>query len=341
MLKSQLRKDLSIKILEDPLEILNYLQIGISIPILPEFKKYIINDLKFFKAKSILLLEDGNPIGNSLIFRSTNEVLNFGYFGVLNHNESKISLLIDYLINYAKENKFKMIHGPFNIPGIIFGWGFMKEGSLENLFIGKPVNPPIYQNSFLKKKFNVIHEIITWEGSLPRINPWKMKQYDFSDYEFFYPSDFDDFLKYKSDFLRLQADNLPLSARLIPNNTGAIDNYAKFIYEFGENFYLFFVRYKPTKKIVACGACLPNIFRKNINNFYDSIVYFTWAVDPKHRRKGITILMFGAVSLLLWKKKVRYSSGPVAKDNLANTRVAMKLGAAKGRTHLILEYKVV
>lgn len=339
MSRRQLKKELEVRILEDSNEIINYLQIGINIPILPDLKKYVLNDLKYFKAKSILLLEDGNPLGNVLIFNDSTETLFFGYFGVLNHKEDIISFLIDVLINYAKDNKFNTIRGPFNIPGIIFGWGFMKEGSLENLFIGKPVNPPVYQNSFLRKKFKILYEINTWETPILKINPWKIKRYDFTNYEIFYPKNFDEYLKYKPEFLRLQAENLPKSAQLIPNVEGVMDSYVKFIYEYGDYFYIFFVKYRTLNKIVACGACLPNIFRKNLKGQYDSVVYFTWVTDPNHRRKGLVMLMYGATSLLLWKNKIRYGSGPVAKDNIANTEVAKKIGGIKGRTHLILELR--
>ena len=41
-----LKNELSIRILNNPSEILKYLQIGISIPILPEYHKYILDDLK-------------------------------------------------------------------------------------------------------------------------------------------------------------------------------------------------------------------------------------------------------------------------------------------------------
>lgn len=340
MLESELKKRVNLRILDDPNEIIKYLQIGINIPILPELIKYILHDLNYFLAKSMLLIEDGNPLGNVLLFDDRGDSLYFGYFGVINHNENMIEFLIDGIINYANENNYKLIRGPINIPTIIFGWGFMKEESLENLFIGKPVNPPVYQKSFIKKGFNVIHEVNTWEGTFPRLNPWKMKQYNFEKYEFFYPENFDEFIKYKSEFLRLQAENLPPSARFTPNTAGVIENYAKFIYEFGHNYMIFFIRYKPTNEIVACGACLPNIFRKNNKGYYDSIVYYTWAVNPSHRRNGLTMLMFGASSLLLWKDKIRYSSGPIASTNIANTEAARKLGAAKGRTHMVLEYKI-
>ena len=104
---------------------------------------------------------------------------------------------------------------------------------------------------------------------------------------------------------------------------------------------LFFVRHKPSEKIVACGVNYPNPFRKNSQGKYDSCSFHGWAVDPEHRRKGLAFpLMFGATSLLMWKDKIRYASGPVGAENKANTGIAQKLVGSKGRTHIILEIKV-
>ncbi|MBY9004859.1 MAG: hypothetical protein KGD73_12860, partial [Candidatus Lokiarchaeota archaeon] len=47
---------MSFRIINDYDEILSYMQIGTRIPLWSEFHKYIIFDLKYFKAKSILLL---------------------------------------------------------------------------------------------------------------------------------------------------------------------------------------------------------------------------------------------------------------------------------------------
>lgn len=259
----------------------------------------------------------------------------------MNHNAYKISYLIDEIIKYAKENNFRFIRGPINIPVIIFGFGFMKEGSSESLFIGKPVNPPIYQEIFLSKRFYVKFEENTWVGSpLLRFNPWKIKKYDFKDYEYFNPKDFDDFMKYKYDFLKIHAKNLPLSSRITPNIENLFENYGKFIFKYGYNFMVFLVKYRTTGKIVACGAYLPNPFRKDNKGNYDSCVVYTWAVEPEHRRKGLVLLMYGATSLLLWKKKIKYGAGPIGSDNKNNIEVAKRLAGKIDRTHLILEYKV-
>jgi len=103
---------------------------------------------------------------------------------------------------------------------------------------------------------------------------------------------------------------------------------------------IFFVKYKTTEKIVACGAYLPNPFRKDSKGNYDSCVIYTWAVEPKHRRKGLVMLMYGATSQLLWKHKIKCGAGPIPKSNTANTGFALKLGGTNSRTHLIMEFKI-
>jgi len=213
----------------------------------------------------------------------------------------------------------------------------LKKGGLNNLFATNPVNPPVYQDLFAKKGFIVKNEQNTWEGFLPRINPHKMKAYDFSDYEYFNPKDFNDFKKYRNVLLKLQAKNLPPSARITPNIAEVMDNYIEYIFEFGYNFMIFFVRYKPTDKIVACGNYLPNPFRKDINGNYDSCIVYSWVVAPEHRRKGLAMLMYGATSLQAWKKKIRYGGGPMGNNIKSNAGMAVKIGGKIGRTRVILE----
>ena len=47
--------ELNTKILSEPNEILKYLHIGIYLPVLPELYKYILEDIKNFNAKAIIL----------------------------------------------------------------------------------------------------------------------------------------------------------------------------------------------------------------------------------------------------------------------------------------------
>jgi len=332
-----------IDIIENPNEIVKYLHIGINIPIWPELHEYILSDLQYFKAKSLLLKEDRNILGHVLVYSVDTETLYFGYFGVYNHNRDTIESLLKELINYMKINDYNKIRGPINIPAVIFGYGFMVEGSKESLFIAKPVNPSIYQKSFLDKGFSIVNEIVTWAANpMVRFNPWKSKDYDFTDYEFVYPENVDDFNEnYKEPLLLMHQKNLPPTALITPNVVDVIDNYIQFIFDYGYNFMIFFIKHKPTNKFVASGVYLPNPFRKNKKGIFDSTYVFTWVVESEYRRKGIAFLMYGAISLLLWEKKVRFGSGMISSYNKANTELAIKkLAGVMTRKHILVEYNI-
>ena len=330
------KSNYKLRIIEDPNCIIKYLQLGTNIPIWPELYEYVLFDLVYFQAKSIVILEDGNVVANVLLYDDSNNTLFFGYFGVNNNDIYIINLLIDKIIEYGKKYNYKVIRGPINIPVIIYGWGFMKAGSKNSLFIGKPVNPPIYQELFLGKKFKIKHEQVTWLGS-PLQRHGLLKKYNFEDYEYFNPIDLADFENYKNDFLRIHAKNLPESSRITPRTDGVIDNYVKFVFKYGHNCMIFFVRYKPKNEIVACGAFLPNPFRRDKNGKFDSCVIYTWAVNQEHRRKGLVMLMYNNATQQLLEKGIIYGAGPIPKDNLANTGFAKKMGGIESRSHLILE----
>ena len=112
------------KIINNPLEIIKYLQIGISIPVWSEFYEFILHDLNFFNARSLIIYENGNPAGHVLLYDSGREKLYFGYFGVINHKKKKIEFLIKKMLDFTRVNHYNSIRGPINIPTIIFGWGF-------------------------------------------------------------------------------------------------------------------------------------------------------------------------------------------------------------------------
>jgi len=334
---------ISFRIINDYDEILSYMQIGTRLPIWSEFHKYIVFDLKYFKAKSILLLEGGNILGHVLVFPGIDNYLNFGYFGVISDSNDKISLLIDKLIEYARENNFKGIRGPVNIPAIIFGYGFMVEGSKTNLYIGRSVDSPNYLKLFCKSGFEIVNEIVTWDrDQMLRLNPRKSKKYNFDNYQFEYPENLDDFNQnYKVPFLKLHAENLPFSASVTPNVVGVIDNYIDFVFKYGFNFMIFFIRDISKDKLIACGAYVPNPFRRNEKGEYDSIYLYTWVVDQQYRRKGIVFLIYGEITELLWQNNFFYGSGMVSSQNKANTDLSIKLlGAIKTRTHVLLDYLI-
>lgn len=332
---------LTCRILNDSNDILKYLQIGINIPIWAEFHEYILSDLNSFNAKAILLEESGNPAGITLIYSDNEEILYFGYFGVINHGENKIYFLLDELIKYARDRNFKIIRGPINIPTVIYGWGFMQKGSLENLFVGKPVNPPIYQAIFIEKGFYKKMEELSWEGTIFRINPYKLQKFDYSDYELFHPKDLNEFMNLKDVFLTINAENLPETAKITPNISNLFENYVNYLFKYGYNFMIMLIRYKPTNEIVACGSCLPNPFRKDKKGNYNSIVAYSWAVKPEHRKKGLAMLMYGETSLQSWKKKLKYTSGPTGgTENIQLPEFAKISGLENKRTHIILEFKL-
>jgi hypothetical protein len=112
---------LSTTIIEDPIKIIAELGKGISIPILPEFHKYIIKELKAYDAKAILLeekLEQPNfgkqtdqIVGITVVYGDGTDTLFFGFFGVYDHSPEKISFLSDALKQYGKDNNYKRIRG--------------------------------------------------------------------------------------------------------------------------------------------------------------------------------------------------------------------------------------
>jgi len=334
---------ISFRIINDYDEILSFMQIGTRIPLWSEFHKYIIFDLKYFKAKSIILLENGNILGHVLIFPGNDNYLNFGYFGVISHSNDKISILIEHLIQYAREKNFKGVRGPVNIPIILFGYGFMVEGSKTNLFLGRSVDPPNYLDLFYKSGFENVNEIVTWErDQLLRFNARKSKKFNFDNYWLEYPENLDDFNQnYKVPFLKLQAENLPLSASVTPNVAGVIDNYTDFVFKYGFNFMIFFIRDVAKDLLIACGAYIPNLLRRNEKGNLDSVYIYTWVVDKQYRRMGIANLMYGEITELLWQNNIVYGSGMISSQNKANTDFAIKrLGGSKTRTHVLLDYVI-
>ncbi len=139
----ELNKNLTTDILTESNDILKYLNLGISIPILPEFHKCILEDLKLYNAKAITLVKNIDDdyfggktdkiVGITVVYGDGSDVLFFGCFRVYDHDAEKIEFLANSLLKYAKENGYNSIRGPINIPTVIFGWGFMVE-ILINIF---------------------------------------------------------------------------------------------------------------------------------------------------------------------------------------------------------------
>ncbi|MBA7556529.1 hypothetical protein ES705_49241 [subsurface metagenome] len=228
--------EMSTEIIDSPDEIIKHLHLGMSIPTDPEFHKYILREIELFNAKSIILKNNGEIIGNVLVYNDGSDILFFGYFGIEDHNPGAIGFLMNELIKYGKDNGYAKVRGPINIPTVIYGWGFMKEGCNEKLFVCCPVNPPIYQEIFSNNGFYLKFEEDRYKMMVYRYNPHKDPKYDFSDYEYYNPKDKEDLLRLKDEFIRLHHTYMPDSARITPNTAGIFENHANFILDYGANF---------------------------------------------------------------------------------------------------------
>ena len=350
---------LDIEIIESPVKILKLLHIGISLPILPEFHKFILGDLEEYDAKAIILKESMNTtrfgrlteeiVGIVLVYGDGSDTLFFGFFRVYDHDSEKIEYLTKELIDYAKKNNYQKIRGPINVPTVIYGWGFMAEGSNKEPFVGCPWNPPIYQKVFSEKGFNVLFEEDRYRMVGLKFNPYKLKHrdgtlYDFSDYEIVNPGP-EGMYECKEDFIRLHREYMPPSARITPKIANNFKNLVDFIFSYGNNYMMWMVYYKPTGEAIACGYVIPNPFSRSKKrkwlNKWNSVSFHDWVVHPDHRRAGIAMLMYGhtATQLMPPKGPGEWGSYPVGADNLANAKMAQKMQGKKNRTHLILQFE--
>lgn len=358
------------QISKDPQEIFNYLHLGTLIPILPEFKKYIIGDLEAYKAKAILLKKDlktefgemtDKTIGITLVYEDSNDILYFGFFKIYDHNPKHIEHLLNALIEYGKLNNFQLIRGPINIPTVIFGWGFMVQGSKKDIFIGCPVNPPIYQKIFKKKGFKILFKEDRYYMPAIKMSPHKVKKLiemginegDYHNNLFDtgnYPYKFINLgkknitPKIRKEIIQLYSDYMPPSAQITPKRSQNANNILNFLDEFGAEWMGWIVVEKDTGKVVANGYVLPNVFKKNNVGELNSLGFQSWVVHPKHRRKYISILMYGFFITQAKDKNTPHyiTEGlwPVGSENIANANAAKKLGGKKCKSHLILQYQI-
>lgn len=361
-------KGFNTSIITNPDKILTQLHKGITLPVLPEYHKYIKRDLKAHNAKAILLEEPiqtksfgklTDPItGMSLVYEDGSDTLFFGFFNVLDHEPDKIKCIIDAIIKYAQENDFSEIRGPINIPTVIFGWGFMVEGSKKDLFIGSPINPPIYQKIFLEYGFKVLFQEDRYDMPALKMDPHKNRKlidmginngnykkdpFDTGDYPYqFYNLDKQGMLDAKQEYTELFIDFMPASARITPKSSHAFDVLVDFIFEFGAKWMMWIVREKATSNMVACGYVIPNPFHVNKKGEINSISFHAWVVHPKHRRNYLSIMMYGFTSLMgknrLTPHYITRGLWPVGSNNIASINGAKKMGGKKDRSHLILQY---
>jgi len=351
----EIKTQFSTEIITDPHKILDHLHLGISIPILPEFHKYILGAFEAYQAKAIFLKETINSeifgtktdevLGLTLIYDDGKDTLFFGFFGVFDHDKNKISTLLDALVSYAKDYDYNYIRGPVNIPAVIYGWGFMVPGSNKKLFIGCPVNPPVYQETFLERGFYVKFEEDRYDVIVVKMNPHTLKRrdgnlrYDFSDYEYRNPKR-DETEEVIEDYIRLHIEYMPPSAQISPQNRYNAESHFDFIHTFGTESHMWMVYYKSTNEMVACGYIIPNPFSKDKRGRVDSASFHDWVVHPDHRRAGLAMFMYGETSLLVYKEGLRWGSWPVGAENTANAGAAEKMGGKRDRRHLILEQEL-
>lgn len=332
---------LSIEIIENPNDILKYLQLGINIPVLEEFHEFILHDLNVYNAKSLILKEDNKVVAHTLAYDDGGEVLFFGFFGAIDHDEKYIVFLLEKLLEFAKKHQYKIIRGPINPPTFIYGWGFMTEDSLGDLSISKPVNPPIYQKIFTQLGFYVKSKQGTWEGEVYKISKEELEKYDFEGYEIHSPKDWDEISKLKLPIVILSIRNLALESRVTPSSDKLFENFIAFSKKYGNIYMLKLLRHKKSRQFVGCFITLPNPFKKNQEEKYKSIVGYSLTIDKEHRGKGLSIYIVKEVYEAAYEDEVRYISVPM-EINVFECRNLVKnnLGFSYTRTHLILERKV-
>ncbi len=351
--KSPLSTDnFSAVITGDKKEIARYLPLGTSLPILPAFRKYINRSLDRFQDVNSILLEvkretpfnnnADNIEGHVLMYNDGSDTLFFGFFGVFDHDPDKIDYLLDQVVDYATKKGYKRIRGPINVPSNLFGMGFMEEGSSKELFICRPVTPPIYISRFLNSGFKSIIEEDQYDCALFSFNPMDPSNplsKQFADYEFVYFRSKEEILEYVDDIIDMHVTYMPPSASVTPQIRGSAEEIIDIVCEFGRPEMVWIVKYKPTDEIISCGYILPNMFSSDENGNLDSISMHDWLVHPDHRRNGLTVYMWGMLSqeLMAPKGHLTYGIWQVGKENIANSKAAQKMGGILKRTLVIFE----
>ena len=334
-----------IEIISDYIEILKVLNIGINIPI-PQFKEYIIDTFNKYSVRAILLKEKQNKelsfnkkeiiTGVAIIFNEDSETLFFGFFGVCNHDSNRIQKLINTLLNYAKNKKFRYINGPINIPTIIFGFGFKIKGLDKKLCIGKPLNPLIYPQNFMKNGFYPKHIFDSYSFSFRYIN-LKLINYNFSDYEFLNIK-VEDLANYIKDILNLHVKNMPKFTQITPNPQKNAMIIYYYLLDNAEKYDIWIVRHKSSNNIIGCGYKIPNPFSKN--QFY----FEQYIIDKSHQEKGLSILMGAKImEYELKNKKDENVTGIMLIENKNKKMIRYSkkyFKALKDGIYLVLEYKL-
>ena len=318
---------------KSPLKILKYLKIGISIPVLPQFQKYIINTFKNYNVRALFLIENGVPVGMTILFNENKELLFFGFFRVIDHSEERIQSLLEYVLTYARENNFHYIRGPVNIPVIIFGFGFMTKGSKEDMCIGKPVNPPQYLNIFENYGFYTKYKEDSYFTKTNKFDHTILKDLNFSDYEYITPGR-EHLDEYLDDMVQLHINNMKGYSQITPNTDKNVEILFEYIFDLGSKNMVWVIRHKPSNKVVGTGHIAPDPFRKNFASFEHFVI------DKSHQGKGLGLFMLSK-SIKANSPYVKYGSGSYAPENTKIINLIVNhLGGIKDRQHVILEYKI-
>jgi len=332
---------ISVEIIENPNEILKYLQLGISIPVREDFYEFILHDLNIYRAKSLVLRENNKIVAHTLAYDDGGEVLFFGFFGAIDHEEKRIEFLLKNLIKFAQKYQYKKIRGPINPPTFIYGWGFMTEDSLKDLCISKPVNPPIYQEIFTQHGFYIISKQGTWEGEVYKVPEEELKNYDFEGYEIYSPKEWDEIPKLKLPLFILSARNLATESQVTPSPEKLFENFVSFVKKYGGIYMVKLLRHKQSRQFVGCFITLPDPIKKNQKGKYNSFVGYSLTIDKEHRGKGLSVYLVKEVYDAAYEDDVRYISVPMEVNVLeCRNLVKNKMGFSYTRTHLILERKV-
>jgi hypothetical protein len=336
---------------ENAIEILKHIDIGTGLPIFPKFRKYLQRTFELYNVKALILKkklqkdlfrEFSDEIeGITIIFNEDSETLFFGFFGVYDHDRYKIDLMVKNLISFANENDFLMIRGPINIPAVIFGFGFMEEGSCKEPYVGCPINPPLYQEIFYKNGFFKKYVEDTYRMAAFKFDPRKLKRYDFSEYEVRFPGKegLDDVIE---NMIDLHSEVMPDYSNITTNTAKNVQTHFDYIFDFGEEWMVWTLYHKPTGKMVGCGHAAPNPLSTDKRGRYDTARFLHWVLHPDHQKKGLAIFMYGETSLKTFKNtsrtKIKYGTGPFGVDNKANIGFAKNITMGKRtRRHIIIE----
>lgn len=310
-------------------DIITFLPMGTNLPLWTDFRKFVTFDLNLFNARALVIKENGNPVGQTVVFYADKKTLYFGFFGVSDGASHRIEFLIDELIKFGRKAGFETLKGPVNIPTIIFGWGFMEEGSATSKIVHKPSNLPIYPEIFRKKGFSEALKEHSYEGSFNKV-PTNFTRNDLSnEYELVVFNSWEEIAAIKVEFLKLNVRNLDPRSVVTPSSADVFENYLGFIKQYGDPSIMVFALYKKTNKFIGCLVATPNPFDKT------SCVFFTIGVDKKHRNKGIGWWMMEKLIDNCLKIGINSCIVIVGSHVIGGRHICERLGFKITRTHTV------